>query len=111
MRPVIRYVSRLVAQQRLQVRCYAAASNASPISVQSHPAPQSGSIRVLLLDNPDTRNALSRRLVTDLGRHVDEIAAQGATGGIRALVIASNVDKAFCAGADLKERKGMSQQE
>jgi methylglutaconyl-CoA hydratase len=49
--------------------------------------------------------------VTDLGRQVDEIAAQGSTGGTRVLVIASNVDKAFCAGADLKERKGMSQQE
>ena len=66
---------------------------------------------MLLLDKPETRNALSRRLVTDLTRHVNEVAAEGGNGGTRVLVIASNVDKAFCAGADLKERKGMSQEE
>jgi methylglutaconyl-CoA hydratase len=94
-----------------QVRRYAAAAEASPIKLQNHPAPHSGTIRVLLLDRPDARNALSKQLVTDLRRHVDEIKAEGGTGGTRALIIASNVDKAFCAGADLKERRGMSQQE
>lgn len=49
--------------------------------------------------------------MTDLRRHVDEIKAEGGTGGTRALIVASNVDKAFCAGADLKERRGMSQEE
>ena len=93
------------------VRGYAAASEASPIQVRSLPAPHSGSIRVLLLDKPETRNALSRRLLADLGRHVDEIQAEGGNGATRALVIASNVDKAFCSGADLKERRGMTQDE
>ena len=94
-----------------QIRQYAAAAEASPIKLQNHPAPHSGTIRVLLLDRPAARNALSKQLVTDLRRHVDEIKAEGGTGGTRALVIASNVDKAFCAGADLKERRGMSQEE
>lgn len=94
-----------------QVRHYAAAAESSPIRLQNYPAPHSGTIRVLLLDRPDARNALSRQLLTDLRRHVDEIKAEGGTGGTRALIVASNVDKAFCAGADLKERRGMSQQE
>lgn len=83
----------------------------SPITVQHHPAPHSGSIRVLLLDRPETRNALSRRLVADLNNHVQQIREAGSQGGIRALIIASSNDKAFCAGADLKERRGMSQDE
>lgn len=83
----------------------------SPIVVQHHPAPHSGGIRVLLLDRPENRNALSRRLVADLRRHVSHIREEGGVGGTRALIIASNNDQAFCAGADLKERKGMSQEE
>ena len=31
--------------------------------------------------------------------------------GIRVLTLASEVDECFCAGADLKERKGMSKEE
>ena len=42
---------------------------------------------------------------------MDEVKAEGQNGGTRALVIASNIDKVFCAGADLKERKTMSQAE
>ena len=94
-----------------QIRRYAASAEPSPILLQNHPAPHSGTIRVLLLNKADTRNALSQRLVTDLRRHVDEIKAEGSTGGTRALILASNVDKAFCAGADLKERRTMSQEE
>ncbi|RMZ76552.1 hypothetical protein DV737_g4757, partial [Chaetothyriales sp. CBS 132003] len=94
-----------------QFRRYSTGADQSPIRVQSYPAPHSGSIRVLLLNKPETRNALSRRLVADLSRQVDELAAEDGRGGTRVLVIASNADKAFCAGADLKERKGMSQEE
>ena len=83
----------------------------SPIVVQHHPAPHSGGIRVLLLDRPASRNALSRRLLADLRRHIQHIKAEGGVGGTRALIIASNNDNAFCAGADLKERKGMTQEE
>ena len=42
---------------------------------------------------------------------MDEIQAEGGKGGTRAVIIASNTDKAFCAGADLRERKGMTQEE
>ena len=87
-------------------RSYSTAAETSTILVQHHPAPQSGSIRVLLFDRPEARNALSKQLIADLRRHVDEVRAKGATGGIRALIIASNSDKAFCAGADLRGEEG-----
>jgi len=78
---------------------------------QQHPAPHSGTIRVLLLNRPETRNALSRRLVSELTRHVEEIQAEEGVGKTRALILASNVDQAFCSGADLKERKNFTQDE
>lgn len=83
----------------------------SPIISTHYPAPHSGNIRVLLLDRPQTRNALSKRLVTDLRRHIQHIKDENGVGGTRALIIASGNDNAFCAGADLKERKSMSQEE
>lgn len=96
---------------RCHCRTFAAAAESSPIKVQYHPAPHSGNIRVLLLDRPDARNALSRGLIAELRRHVDEIQAEGGKGGTRALILGSNTDKAFCAGADLKERKGMTMEQ
>ncbi|RMD42009.1 hypothetical protein DV735_g3080, partial [Chaetothyriales sp. CBS 134920] len=111
MRIVLRAKHLSRSQWVQHVRRYSTPVDPSPIRIQSQPAPHSGSIRVLLLDRAETRNALSRRLVADLGRQVDELAAEGGRGGTRALVIASNSDKAFCAGADLKERQGMSQEE
>ena len=79
-----------------------------PILVQHHPAPHAGSIRVLLLNRPENRNALSIALCNDLAKHIEELSSPGSAQGVRALVIASSSDKAFCAGADLKERKAMS---
>lgn len=100
-----------ITSVRISRRTLIANAEPSPIAVQHYPAPHSGTIRVLLLDRPAARNALSRRLVADLSSHVNEIAEEGGVGATRVLVIASKVDAAFCAGADLKERKGMSQDE
>ena len=79
--------------------------------MQQHPAPHSGNIRVLLLNRPEARNALSRELISELTRHVNEIKEEEGLGKTRALIVASNVDKAFCSGADLKERKTFTQDE
>ncbi|KAK2757361.1 hypothetical protein FQN54_004875 [Arachnomyces sp. PD_36] len=81
------------------------------INVQQIPAPGSGHIRVLLLNRPKARNALSRQLLDSLEKHIDGIAAEGGSGATRALVLGSNVDSAFCAGADLKERVGFTKEE
>lgn len=81
------------------------------INIQQVPAPGSGYIRVLLLNRPKARNAISKELLNTLRFHVDSIAAEHGNGPTRALVIASNTDSAFCAGADLKERKDMTKEE
>lgn len=83
----------------------------SVLNIQQVPAPGSGHIRVLLLNRPEARNALSRQLLDSLARQVDAIAAEGGNGPTRALIVASNVNEAFCAGADLKERVGMTKEE
>lgn len=82
-----------------------------PLRVLQQPAPHSGHIRILLLNRPDARNALSRQLVTDLGRQIDTMHAEGGVGATRALIIASEIDQAFCSGADLKERQAFTQDE
>jgi len=86
-------------------------SHGSVIKVQQIPAPGVGHIRVLLLNRPEARNALSRQLVDSLANHIDSIAAEQGGGPTRALIVSSNVDSAFCAGADLKERAGFTKEE
>lgn len=57
-----------------------------------------GHVRLLTLDRPERRNALSSALQADL---VDEVLAAG-SDGTRVVVLAGN-GPAFCAGFDLKE--------
>jgi methylglutaconyl-CoA hydratase len=64
-----------------------------------------GTTAWVTLNRPDARNALSR----DVNIQLQEIA----TGfddddGVRAVVITGAGDKVFCAGADLKERRGVT---
>src|SRR3954469_11280756 len=62
-------------------------------------------VAFLTLNRPDAANALSRALVTALGETLHRLRADA---GLRAVVITGAGDRAFCAGADLKERRGMS---
>lgn len=63
---------------------------------------------VVRLNMPERRNALGRAVVTGL----IEAAAKAATvKTLRAIVLCGAGDKAFCAGADLKERQGLNQDE
>ncbi|KAI9807984.1 MAG: hypothetical protein M1825_005291 [Sarcosagium campestre] len=80
------------------------------------PAPHTGSIRVLTLDRPSARNAISRGLLAELSTHIERLhleqPADGqGVGSTRALVLASAVDGVFCAGADLKERATFTKEE
>lgn len=60
------------------------------------------------LNRPDVRNALSRAV----NQQLQEIAAElEHDSDVRVVVITGAGDKAFCAGADLKERKGVPAQE
>lgn len=65
---------------------------------------QSGPIRVLTLNRPSAMNALTSRLAGEL---LDAVHQANADEQTRAVVISGAGDKAFCAGADLKERRQM----
>jgi enoyl-CoA hydratase len=56
-------------------------------------------VRVLTLDRPERRNALSSAIQADL---VEELLRCAEDGGVRAIVLTGN-GPAFCAGFDLKE--------
>jgi len=58
-----------------------------------------GFVRVLTLDRPERRNALSSALQADL---IEELLSAPEDGGVRAIVLTGN-GPAFCAGFDLKE--------
>ncbi len=58
-----------------------------------------GHVRVLTLDRPERRNALSSELQADL---VDQLLDAAESGAVRAIVLIGN-GPAFCAGFDLKE--------
>src|SRR5882762_8139352 len=59
----------------------------------------------ITLNRPDARNALSRDVNLQLKDLADELEDRD---DVRAIVITGSGDKAFCAGADLKERRGVS---
>lgn len=116
--------------------CYSTANEAPLIRVTNVPAPNTGHIRVLELNRPAARNAISRALLQTLRGEVDDVhsqydastgeelapkswnrrfggaeGAQDGKGPTRALILASAVDSSFCAGADLKERRGFTPEE
>ena len=74
---------------------------ASPISVE-----QRGTIAIWTIQRPLRMNSLSRDLLLGFGRLSREVASNAS---VRAVVVTGAGDKAFCAGADLKERRGMSE--
>ncbi|WP_097230660.1 enoyl-CoA hydratase/isomerase family protein [Streptomyces zhaozhouensis] len=61
-------------------------------------------VATLLLDRPEALNALSAELAARLAEACAELAADRAT---RAVVLGSTHERAFCVGADLKERNGL----
>jgi enoyl-CoA hydratase/carnithine racemase len=68
-----------------------------------------GAIEIWTIDGEVRRNALSRAMVTELEANVSRVS--GADRTIRAVVLTGAGRKAFCAGADLKERAGMTEPE
>jgi enoyl-CoA hydratase/carnithine racemase len=59
----------------------------------------------VVLDRPEALNAISTALATEIGAAFTDLAADDA---LRAVVLASSSARAFCVGADLKERAGYS---
>lgn len=66
-----------------------------------------GAVARLTLDQPKSRNALSRPMMTALADALDAVAAQA---NVRAVVLAAN-GPAFCAGHDLKELQSLNDPE
>src|SRR5437764_102396 len=62
----------------------------------------------LVLSRPDALNAISTQLATDLVAATDQLRADPS---VRVVFLAADGDRAFCVGADLKERNGMSDAE
>ena len=63
-------------------------------------------VLVVTLDRPDVRNALNTQMGFDLRDLWTELYRDA--GGARCVILTGRGDKAFCAGGDLKERNGMS---
>lgn len=59
-----------------------------------------GDIALLTLNRPEALNALSFDILQQIGNAIDEVASYN---DVRALIITGAGDKAFCAGADIKE--------
>lgn len=66
-----------------------------------------GRVRILTLNRPDARNALSAALRTELIQHLHEAANDGSVGA----VVLTGAGSAFAAGADLKELLARSSEE
>ncbi len=64
-----------------------------------------GEIAEVVLDRPEAMNALDTVTLIDLA---DRFTALGADPAVLAVVLSASGGRAFCAGADLKERAGMS---
>ncbi len=62
----------------------------------------------VVLDRPEAMNALSTAFATQLRDTLRDLAAEAELGGVRAVVLSTSADKAFCVGADLRERNGFS---
>ena len=58
------------------------------------------------MDNPERYNALSRQVVEELKQAA---AALATDRDVRAVILHGGEAKAFCSGADLKERQGMAE--
>jgi enoyl-CoA hydratase/carnithine racemase len=64
-----------------------------------------GTAAILTLDRPERLNALSREALFALGRFGRELSVDPT---VRAIIVTGAGDRAFCAGADLKERQSFT---
>lgn len=67
----------------------------------------------ITLDSQSNKNALSKKLMDEMEENIDIINTETSKNrtSVRVVLLKSSVPKIFCAGADLKERKGMKEQD
>ena len=63
-------------------------------------------VTIVRLNRPDASNALNTQMGRDLVRYFEDVALD--PKDLRCIVLTGAGDKAFCAGGDLKERRGMT---
>ena len=63
-------------------------------------------IAILTLNRPEALNALSFAVLREIDARVNEVERGVEQGEVRALLVAGAGDRAFCAGADVKELTG-----
>lgn len=63
-------------------------------------------ILIVTLNRPDASNAMNTRMGLDLMELFEGLSIE--LEGLRAVILTGRGEKAFCAGGDLKERKGMT---
>ncbi|KAA1466747.1 ClpP/crotonase [Dentipellis sp. KUC8613] len=92
----------LRASARLAGRRFISNSSAEAFlqPLQTHPG-----VSLLALNRPQSKNAISLRLLKELTECLDEAAFDN---NLRVLVLSSTSPGSFCAGADLIERKSMT---
>jgi len=61
-------------------------------------------ISVLTLNRPEAKNALSKNMLLHFRKCLEDLRF---TNDVRVVIVKSEVDGVFCAGADLKERLTM----
>lgn len=66
---------------------------------------EGGHVAELVLDRPEAMNAVSTAMAQALSRATTELAQDA---GVRAVVVSSTHPRAFCVGADLKERNSFT---
>ncbi|MET3983267.1 enoyl-CoA hydratase-related protein [Streptomyces sp. PvR034] len=76
------------------------------IAVRRHG--EGGAVAELVLDRPKAMNAVSDALARSLGEACGALAADA---GVRVVVLTSTHERAFCVGADLKERNSLTDAE
>jgi enoyl-CoA hydratase len=67
-----------------------------------------GRVAVVRLNRPEVRNAMNAELAETLCSRLADLAADRA---LRVVILTGTGDRAFCAGADLKERAGMTDEQ
>jgi enoyl-CoA hydratase len=66
-------------------------------------------VMIVRLNRPSASNALNTQMGKDLVRYFEDVALDPTD--LRCIVLTGSGDKAFCAGGDLKERRGMSDEQ
>ncbi|KAG3118710.1 hypothetical protein PI124_g2780 [Phytophthora idaei] len=88
-------------------RWMSTATNATQFKVEMLGGKDAG-IALFTMDRPEARNALGRQFMAEFRQALDQVRFDPKA---RVVILRSVVPKVFCAGADLKERMGMTQPE